>query len=54
MDLYKKQKKVFNTQQLTAFRLLYGWRDRLARDDDESTGYVFSILISVLFCLVMS
>ncbi|XP_036389314.1 exosome component 10 isoform X1 [Megalops cyprinoides] len=40
MDLYRRQKKTFNTQQLAAFRLLYGWRDKLARQEDESTGYV--------------
>ncbi|KAL2103554.1 hypothetical protein ACEWY4_000422 [Coilia grayii] len=40
MEMYKKQKRVFNSQQLTAFRLLYGWRDRLSREEDESTGYV--------------
>uniref|UniRef100_A0A4W5L381 Exosome complex component 10 n=1 Tax=Hucho hucho TaxID=62062 RepID=A0A4W5L381_9TELE len=40
MDLLRKQKKAFNTQQLTAFRLLYSWRDKLARQEDESTGYV--------------
>uniref|UniRef100_A0A6Q2X936 Exosome complex component 10 n=1 Tax=Esox lucius TaxID=8010 RepID=A0A6Q2X936_ESOLU len=40
MDLLRKQKKAFNTQQLAAFRLLYGWRDKLARQEDESTGYV--------------
>ncbi|XP_030639916.1 exosome complex component 10 [Chanos chanos] len=40
MELYRKQKKIFNTQQLAAFRLLYGWRDKLAREEDESTGYV--------------
>ncbi|KAL1021159.1 hypothetical protein UPYG_G00009580 [Umbra pygmaea] len=40
LELLKKQKKAFNTQQLAAFRLLYGWRDTLARQEDESTGYV--------------
>ncbi|XP_062855222.1 exosome component 10 [Trichomycterus rosablanca] len=40
MELYKKQKKSFNSQQLTAFRLLYAWRDKLARVEDESTGYI--------------
>ncbi|XP_018608621.1 exosome complex component 10 isoform X1 [Scleropages formosus] len=40
LELYRKQKTTFNTQQLTAFRLLYGWRDKLAREQDESTGYV--------------
>ncbi|KAM6977515.1 exosome complex component 10 [Aplochiton taeniatus] len=40
MELLKKQKKTFNTQQLAAFRLLFNWRDKLARQEDESTGYV--------------
>uniref|UniRef100_A0A671KMK1 Exosome complex component 10 n=1 Tax=Sinocyclocheilus anshuiensis TaxID=1608454 RepID=A0A671KMK1_9TELE len=40
MELYRKQKKSFNMQQLAAFRLLYTWRDKLGREDDESTGYV--------------
>ncbi|KAI4902787.1 hypothetical protein NFI96_011162 [Prochilodus magdalenae] len=40
MELYKKQKKSFNSQQLAAFRLLYSWRDKLAREEDESTGYI--------------
>lgn len=40
LELQRKQKKSFNTQQLTAFRLLFAWRDKLARQEDESTGYV--------------
>uniref|UniRef100_A0A3B3SSP7 Exosome complex component 10 n=1 Tax=Paramormyrops kingsleyae TaxID=1676925 RepID=A0A3B3SSP7_9TELE len=40
MEVYRKQKRTFNTQQLTAFRLLYAWRDRLGRQEDESTGYI--------------
>ncbi|XP_071763488.2 exosome complex component 10 [Centroberyx gerrardi] len=40
LDLQRKQKKSFNTQQLTAFRLLFAWRDKLARQEDESTGYI--------------
>ncbi|KAM9299261.1 LOW QUALITY PROTEIN: exosome complex component 10 [Gastrophryne carolinensis] len=39
-DLYQKQKKHLNTQQLAAFRFLYAWRDKMARQEDESTGYV--------------
>lgn len=39
-ELQRKQKRSFNTQQLTAFRLLFAWRDKLARQEDESTGYV--------------
>ncbi|CAJ1085435.1 exosome component 10 [Xyrichtys novacula] len=40
LELQRKQKKSFNTQQLIAFRLLFAWRDKLARQEDESTGYV--------------
>ncbi|KAM6925276.1 spermidine synthase [Xenentodon cancila] len=40
LEVQRKQKKCFNTQQLTAFRLLFAWRDKLARQEDESTGYV--------------
>ncbi|XP_056896184.1 exosome component 10 [Takifugu flavidus] len=40
LELQRKQKKSFNTQQLAAFRLLFAWRDKLARQEDESTGYV--------------
>ncbi|NP_998833.2 exosome component 10 [Xenopus tropicalis] len=40
LELYQKQKKHLNTQQLTAFRLLFAWRDKIARQEDESTGYV--------------
>lgn len=38
LELQRKQKKSFNTQQLAAFRLLFAWRDKLARQKDESTG----------------
>ncbi|NXT00026.1 EXOSX protein, partial [Jacana jacana] len=39
-ELYRRQKKHLNTQQLAAFRLLFAWRDKMARQEDESTGYV--------------
>ncbi|VDH99532.1 exosome complex exonuclease RRP6 [Mytilus galloprovincialis] len=40
MELYKKSKKVFNSRQLAALKNLYSWRDRIARVEDESIGYV--------------
>ncbi|XP_060132225.1 exosome component 10 isoform X1 [Zootoca vivipara] len=40
LELYRKQKKHLNSQQLAAFRLLFAWRDKLGRQEDESTGYV--------------
>uniref|UniRef100_A0A3B3D160 Exosome complex component 10 n=1 Tax=Oryzias melastigma TaxID=30732 RepID=A0A3B3D160_ORYME len=43
LEVLKKQKRSFNTQQLTAFRLLFAWRDKLARQEDESTGYTLPI-----------
>ncbi|XP_076472354.1 exosome complex component 10-like [Babylonia areolata] len=39
-DLYMKSKKVFNSQQLQALKDIYAWRDRTAREEDESTQYV--------------
>lgn len=39
-ELQRRQKRAFNTQQLSAFRLLFAWRDKLARQEDESIGYV--------------
>ncbi|RUS73284.1 hypothetical protein EGW08_018957, partial [Elysia chlorotica] len=36
LELYKKSKKVFNNQQLSALRDLYAWRDGMARAEDES------------------
>jgi len=38
--LYQKYKKNFNVQQMQVFRLLFQWRDKIARQEDESTGYV--------------
>lgn len=38
LELYRRQKKHLNTQQLAAFRLLFAWRDKMARQEDESTG----------------
>uniref|UniRef100_A0A8W8J1W6 HRDC domain-containing protein n=1 Tax=Magallana gigas TaxID=29159 RepID=A0A8W8J1W6_MAGGI len=40
LELYRKSKKVFNSRQLQALQKLYQWRDKLARQEDESTGYV--------------
>uniref|UniRef100_A0A224YSY7 Exosome complex component 10 homolog n=1 Tax=Rhipicephalus zambeziensis TaxID=60191 RepID=A0A224YSY7_9ACAR len=40
MELYRKSRKTFNSRQLHALRHLYSWRDRTARNEDESTGYV--------------
>uniref|UniRef100_A0A8D3B4J5 Exosome complex component 10 n=1 Tax=Scophthalmus maximus TaxID=52904 RepID=A0A8D3B4J5_SCOMX len=40
LELQRKQKRSLNTQQHTAFRLLFAWRNKLARQEDESTGYV--------------
>ncbi|CAF0970033.1 unnamed protein product [Adineta steineri] len=39
-NIYLKSRKTFNIRQLAALKSLYYWRDRIARDQDESTGYV--------------
>lgn len=40
LNLYNRHKKALNPNQLEAFRLLYGWRDQIARLEDESYAYV--------------
>ncbi|XP_061417446.1 exosome complex component 10 isoform X3 [Lethenteron reissneri] len=40
MELLHKHKQPLDVQQSSAARLLYAWRDRTARAEDESTGYV--------------
>lgn len=40
LSVYKKGKKSFNLQQLYAFKNLFAWRDKIARQEDESLGYV--------------
>uniref|UniRef100_A0A0K8US75 Exosome complex component 10 homolog n=1 Tax=Bactrocera latifrons TaxID=174628 RepID=A0A0K8US75_BACLA len=40
MDLYRKSKRVFDNRQLYALREVFQWRDNVARQEDESYGYV--------------
>lgn len=40
MDVYRKSKKVFDNRQLYALQHLFIWRDKIAREEDESYGYV--------------
>ena len=40
LNLYNRHKKALNPNQLEAFRLLYAWRDQIARLEDESYAYV--------------
>lgn len=40
LALYHRHKKSLNPNQLEAFRLLYAWRDEMARLEDESYAYV--------------
>lgn len=40
LELYRKSKRLFDNRQLYAFRELFKWRDSIARNEDESTGYV--------------
>ncbi|CAF0798614.1 unnamed protein product [Rotaria sp. Silwood1] len=39
-NIYLKSRKTFNIRQLAALKSLYYWRDKIARHEDESTGYV--------------
>lgn len=36
LNMYIRSRKHFNNQQETALRELYMWRDRVAREHDES------------------
>lgn len=38
MVLYRRNKKHFDNRQLHALRELYRWRDKISRENDESTG----------------
>lgn len=40
MNMYRKSQKMFNNRQLYALRELHKWRDSIARQEDDSTGYV--------------
>lgn len=40
MDMYRKSKRIFNNQQFYALEKLFGWRDAIARSEDESYAYV--------------
>ncbi|KAF7987398.1 hypothetical protein HCN44_003160 [Aphidius gifuensis] len=40
MSLYRKSRKMFNTRQLHALKEIFNWRDKIARQEDDSTGYV--------------
>jgi len=39
-DMYLKSKRSFNNQQIYALRELFAWRDKIAREEDESCPYI--------------
>lgn len=39
-DLYLKSKRIFDNRQMFALKEIYAWRDKIARLEDESYGYV--------------
>ncbi|XP_055850996.1 exosome component 10 [Episyrphus balteatus] len=40
MDIFQKSKKLFDNRQLFALKEIFLWRDVIARQEDESYGYV--------------
>ncbi|XP_033122745.1 exosome component 10-like [Anneissia japonica] len=40
LEFYRRSRKTLNKKQLFAFKLLFAWRDSIARTEDESLGYV--------------
>jgi exosome complex exonuclease RRP6 len=39
-DMFLKSKRSFNNQQIYALREIFLWRDKIAREEDESCGYI--------------
>lgn len=50
MSVYRRLKLNFDNRQLYALREIYRWRDRIARQEDESTGYVLPNHMMVQIC----
>ena len=40
LELYRRSKEIFNERQLHALKELFAWRNRVAREEDESNGFV--------------
>nr|CAD7587790.1 unnamed protein product [Timema genevievae] len=40
MGVYRHSKKLFDNQQMFALKELYRWRDKVAREEDESIGFI--------------
>ncbi|KAL5285138.1 EXOSC10 family protein [Megaselia abdita] len=40
LDIFRKSKRVFDNRQLFALKEIFHWRDILARQEDESCGYI--------------
>ncbi|XP_065076198.1 exosome complex component 10 homolog isoform X2 [Ochlerotatus camptorhynchus] len=40
MNIYRRSRHVFDQRQMYAFREILYWRDKIARQEDESPGYV--------------
>lgn len=55
IELYKKKigRTPFNSHQLEAFRLLFQWRSKVAREEDESPAYVLPshMLVQIAYTL---
>lgn len=43
----------FNSRQMEALRSLYAWRDHMAREQDESTGYVLPNHMMLQICKIL-
>ncbi|XP_073973301.1 exosome component Rrp6 isoform X2 [Rhodnius prolixus] len=50
MTLYRKSKRLFDSRQLYALKEIYKWRDRMAREEDESPGYILSNHMMMQIC----
>ncbi|BES99844.1 PMC2NT (NUC016) domain [Nesidiocoris tenuis] len=50
MSLYRRMKRHFDNRQLYALKEVYKWRDTIAREEDESPGYVLPNHMMMQIC----
>lgn len=53
MEIYRRSRKTFNSRQMFALQALYLWRDRVAREQDESPEYVLPKHMLLQICEVL-
>ncbi|KAK9500201.1 hypothetical protein O3M35_001505 [Rhynocoris fuscipes] len=50
MNLYRKSGRQFDSRQMYALKEIYKWRDQVAREEDESPGYILTNHMLMQIC----